>query len=78
MWEVARRPAQPHAFASLLPSTSWLVEATTHDEKRVWRAGSRGEANRLVAEVAMSLRTGGPSPEGEIDPTQAQEPPAGA
>ncbi|MFA9429460.1 hypothetical protein [Egicoccus sp. AB-alg2] len=66
VWEVARRPDPQRPLAALLPGTTWLVEARTDDETRLWRAGSRAEASKLVATVAMALRTGGPSPTGEL------------
>lgn len=67
VWEVARRPEAQRAFAALMPRANWLVEARTEGETRVWRAKSRGEATKLVTAVALALRTGGPSPAGELD-----------
>lgn len=67
VWDIARRPEPRRPLAGLLPGTTWLVEARTENETRLWRAGSRGDASRLVSMVAMALRTGGPSPAGEVD-----------
>ena len=67
VWDVARRPESAGALARLLPGTVWLVEARTEDETRLWRAGSRSDATRLVSAVAMALRTGSASPPGELD-----------
>jgi hypothetical protein len=67
VWDIARRPEPARAFAALRPGTTWAVEATTGEETRTWRAKSRGDASRLVSAVAMALRTGGPSPAGELD-----------
>jgi len=68
VWEVARRPDPRRPLASLLPGTTWQVEARAGDELRAWPAASRAEANRLVTAVAMSLRTGSPGPAGELAP----------
>jgi hypothetical protein len=67
VWDVARRPEPQRPLAGLLPGTTWLVEARAGDETRMWRASSRGDATRLVSAVAMAIRTGGPSPAGELD-----------
>lgn len=67
VWDIARRPEPQRALAGLLPGTTWVVEATTENETRMWQARSRSDATRLVSSVAMALRTGGPSPVGELD-----------
>lgn len=64
-WQVVRRAEGDSPLARLLRRSRWVIEATTEDEPaetRHWYAGRRSEADRLVTDVAMALRTGAEGP----------------
>lgn len=72
LWTITRRPEAPGALAGWLPGRTWLVEAVTDDEERCWQASSRRAAGRLMSDVALALRTGGPGPAGERAPARPE------
>ena len=64
-WEVTRRVEGGSLSARLLRRSRWVIEATTEDEPaetRHWYAEKRSDAEELVREVAMALRTGAEGP----------------
>lgn len=64
-WEVNRRVEGGSLTDRLLRRSRWVVEATTDEEPaetRHWYAQKRSEADDLVREVAMALRTGAEGP----------------
>lgn len=64
-WEVNRRAEGGSLTDRLLRRSRWVVEASTEDEPtevRHWYADKRSEADDLVREVAMALRTGAEGP----------------
>lgn len=64
-WQVTRRVEDGPLLSRLLGRTRWVVEATTGGdgpEARHWYADRRSEADDLVREVAMALRTGAEGP----------------
>lgn len=64
-WQVTRRLEGAPLTARLLRRARWVVEATTESEPsetRHWYANKRSQADDLVREVAMALRTGTEGP----------------
>lgn len=64
-WTVIRRAEGGSVVARLLRSSGWVIEAMTEDpppETRHWRADSRQEANDVLDDVALALRTGAEGP----------------
>lgn len=64
-WRILRAPRGETLSTRLLKSEGWRVRATTSgppEETREWHAASRGEATRLVDEIALALRTGAEGP----------------
>lgn len=64
-WTVVRRAEGGGVVARLLRSGGWIIEASTEDppaETRHWRADSRQEANDVLDDVALALRTGAEGP----------------
>lgn len=66
-WQVVRRPDPPRPLGWVLPGP-WHVVATAQGETRRWAATSRRAARRMVADVALALRTGAEGPSGELAP----------
>ncbi len=67
-WAVTRYPYPRRPLARWLPGSRWIVEAQAGDQRRRWMVASRRDAGALVDEVALSLRTGGDGPPGELEP----------
>lgn len=64
-WRIVRAPRGEALSTRLMRREGWRVRAVTPgppEERREWHAASRGEANQLVEEVALALRTGAEGP----------------
>lgn len=64
-WQVGRRLESASLVSRLLRRSRWVVEAQTDGdppETRHWYAARRSEADDLVQEIAMALRTGSEGP----------------
>lgn len=73
-WRIIRAPRGDALSTRLLRREGWRVRASTAgppEERREWFCASRAEANDLVEEVALALRTGA---EGPPEPDRSSAP----
>lgn len=64
-WQITRRVEEGPLTNRLLGRSRWVIEAVTTGEpaeSRHWYADRRSQADEVVREVAMALRTGAEGP----------------